>query len=174
MHHSVWKGIQDQPFILLNKDFIFNISNIKMIKYSNTSDIYINQMRIHINSCATRINNNDVIDNLNLLVDELENPKEIDFNWDLSIYQQHELYEEYSEHKENDINTSDQNSNENDVDSIISYEYVSDSENDCINVSSKPIKNKTSKTNIRNLEIEVGRFAIVKAGLELIIILIDI
>ena len=55
MHHKEWKFINNDQFILLNKEINLNNNNIiKMVPFLQFSEVFINNMNKRINACEKK------------------------------------------------------------------------------------------------------------------------
>jgi hypothetical protein len=125
MSDDLWIGDEDSnAFTIMLRDVRFDKNMIEDARPVDMPKDIIQQMKINVASCATRIRNHydyeeeaeSKIQDLYEHVRKLEHPESTEFHWDLSIYQTNEESFEESENEENESNSRSSSSEESEVD----------------------------------------------------------
>ena len=93
MHHKEWKCLNNNnDFILIKNECFIDFNNMQMNKKIEFDKDLINKVHIRIKNSTERIaaeypyDYDEIIISLNDLLKELENPTNVDLNWNLGIY----------------------------------------------------------------------------------------
>ena len=105
MRDDKYMNKNNEPFFLIKENVLFDFNVIQMCKYKPINQEFLKQVYVSLNACRDRIRSENKFKTLMALAGRLKNPPIIKFTWDMTVYNVHYTYGNYSnETEEHDIN----------------------------------------------------------------------